>query len=167
MNRLILALGVVAVLAGGCQKAPPLRTQASPDAWLITTVNDTAVRNAIIRQSAFFPYHFVTGGADLNELGMHDLEVLAAHHKTYPGRITVRQGDASAGLYKARVGRIVEGLSRAGVGKGRVTISDSPVAGDGRHSDKTLVILQKSMAETPGGGALTNTPSIKSEGSLK
>jgi len=169
MNRLILAIAAAAMLAGGCQEAPPLRTQASPDAWLVTTVNDTAVRNAIIRQSAFFPYHFETGGADLNELGRHDMEVLATHHKTYPGRITVRQGDASAALYKARVARIVEGLDRAGIRKGRVTISDGPVAGDGRHGDKTLVILQKSIADTPsgGGGESTDTISGGSEGRLK
>ena len=160
MKRLILALGVVAVLAGGCGDAPPLRTEASPDAWLITTVNDTAVRNAILRQSAFFPYHFVTGGADLNELGTHDLDVLATHHKTYPGRITIRRGDASEGLYKARVARIVDGLAKAGVSKSRVTISDSPVGGDGMPSEKTLVILQKSIKDAPAAQP-TNTTSVK------
>src|ERR1044071_5771977 len=67
--------------------------QEAIDAALVHAVSDTAINNAIITQHTLFPYHFVSGTAELNELGQRELAVLCDHYRANGGAATVREGD--------------------------------------------------------------------------
>jgi outer membrane protein OmpA-like peptidoglycan-associated protein len=55
---------------------------------MANSFRDESIRNGIVAQHTIYPYHFVADTAQLNELGEHALEVLAAHYK---GRFTVKK----------------------------------------------------------------------------
>ena len=57
--------------------------------WMVRYYSDAAIENAIIAQQAMFPYHFVEGGAQLNELGQRDLAILAEHYSKQPGTLHI------------------------------------------------------------------------------
>ena len=143
MKALILASSVLICLVAGCITEPQQTTEPrAVNPWLVRTVNDIAIRNSIIRQHTVFPYHFIPDGADLNDLGKRDLDVLISHYKANAGPLNVRQGHVTEELYEARVATILEALAEAGVDANRVEISDLPAGGDGMASEEVLVILQ-------------------------
>ncbi|MHC4982331.1 MAG: hypothetical protein ACYTF6_04080 [Planctomycetota bacterium] len=157
----ILTVAILGTLAVGCEPAQEVPEMGHADAWLIRTVDDTAIRNAIIRQRTVFPYHFTPGTANLTELGIHDMSVLAGYYSQNAGKLSVRRGNASERLYKARVDSVVAALRRAGVARKRVEISDSPPAGDGMPSEHVLIILRK---EAEAAGAQRPLPVIPVQG---
>jgi hypothetical protein len=142
MRLSVLLLGTCAAVLAGCTDPHARKEPNTVDAWLVTHVNDTAIQNAILRQQTLFPYHFVTGGAAMNELGRHDLEILAAHYRQNPGSLSIRQGQASKPLYDARVASVVEFLRDAGLPAGRVTVTNTPAGGEGMPSATVLTIAQ-------------------------
>ena len=128
-----------------------MNTQGNPDEravqmWLMNTVNDMAMRNAIVRQRTLFPYHFAVNGAALNELGQHDLAVLAGHYKQNPGHINIRRGGATKQLYDARAATVMQILRKAGINTRRMKATDLPPSGDGLASEQVLVIVQGKQA---------------------
>ncbi len=87
-------LCLAALLPAGCneeQKAADTNRKKL-DTELVNTVNNIQVENAIVTQHTLYPYHFVTDGAGLNDLGQRDLMVLARHYKEQPGALNVRRG---------------------------------------------------------------------------
>jgi len=149
MRTIITSLVALALLAGGCDMMPtcdmvPTNYHANrnADIWAITSANDQAVRDALIRQSAIFPYHFIDNSARLNELGASDLDVLVTHFRSHPGRISVRRGVESKKLYDARVAEVLSTLATGGVDTDRVTVVDLPAGGDGMPSDNVIDILK-------------------------
>jgi len=156
-----------ALLLGGCEPPPLDDGQTALDIWAVGATNDAAIRNAIIRQSTLFPYQFEANGADLNNLGMRDLRVLATHFKAYPGNMNVRRGPESQELYDQRVKRVVACLDRAGVPSGRVSVKDLPAGGDGMPSELMILIVEAdasgySKPET--GSDPTEKPTIQGGG---
>ncbi|MFC1805463.1 hypothetical protein ACFL09_00595 [Planctomycetota bacterium] len=146
----LLVLGIVAVLVAGCTpEIPPLEDRAEYNAGLVNSVLDQAIRNAIIRQHTLFGYHFVDNAATLNELGQHDLELLAARHKEHPGTVLVRQGDTAPELFEARVNEVKRLLVEAGVDEKRVKVEDGTPGGDGMPMARVLVIAGASAAPKP------------------
>ena len=144
MTRIVTSLAVVVMLAGGCdmvEMMEPYQADRAVDAWAVTSANDQAVKNALVRQSAIFPYHFVTHGAQLNDLGASDLATLIAHFRSNPGRLSIRRGAESQDLYDARVAEVRATLAAGGVDMGRISIADSPGGGDGMPSDNVIVIM--------------------------
>lgn len=149
-----LAVGMLVVLITGCTvtgpaleertaleaRAAALEARAALNAWLVNTFEDAAIDNAIIVQYTLFPYHFVNNAAALNELGRHDLDVLAAHYKGHPGPLNVRQGGVPAELYEARVREVTWQLVMAGVDRDRITVADGLPGGDGMESERVLMI---------------------------
>lgn len=137
-----LVVATMLALAAGCSdNPPPSKLDASKvDPWLVEMPNDIAIRNAIVRQQTIYPYHFVVGGATLNDLGRSDAAVLAAHYKAYPGRLSIRRGDAPKELYDARVKEVLLVLSQCGVAMNRASIIDAPAGGDGITSERVLAI---------------------------
>lgn len=139
----ILTTSVLLVVAAGCNMPEPrLQDRSRLNAWLLASVRDTAINQAIILQGAVHPYHFVSGAAVLNDLGKHDLNVLAAHYRRHPGALSIRRGNAATDLYEARVARVVKTLTRAGVEKGRVAICDTFPGGEGMTSERVLRVLE-------------------------
>ncbi len=134
------ALGVLAGCGSQKQKVAEDRTL---DIYLVRAVQDTAMKNAIIAQRTLFPYHFVPGSADLNDLGKVDLSILAGHLRDHPGRLNVRRGGAEKDLHDARVRRVQDLLEGAGVKAGGVEIVDGLPGGDGISSDRANRIQER------------------------
>jgi hypothetical protein len=138
--NMLAVVGMLA-LAGGCGDDSPHRLNPGKvDPLLVEMPNDIAVRNAIVRQETLYPYHFVVGGAALNDLGRSDLGILATHYKECPGRLSIRRGDATDELYEARVQEVLSVLGQRGVNMDRASIVDSPARGDGIATEKVLTI---------------------------
>jgi hypothetical protein len=111
---------------------------------LVMSYNDIAIQNAIVSQHTLFPYHFVTNGAELNELGRRDLAALTSHFIKYPGRLNIRRHNTNAELYEARINMVRERLMEAGIEMNRINISDDMPGGSGITSERVLVILEQS-----------------------
>jgi hypothetical protein len=139
---IITSLAALAVLAGGCELPTAYRADPAVDAWAVTSANDQAVRDALIRQSTMYPYHFVTNDAGLNDLGASDLTALMAHFRSYPGRLSIRRGGEPEALYNARVAGVLAALAAGGVDKDRITVVDLPADGDGMPSNDVIVIMK-------------------------
>jgi len=141
---MIASICVVLAGCGGSAKEPALEIDRGKiNAGLVNSYNDMAMQNAIISQHTLYPYHFVTNGAELNELGQRDLAVLAGHYKEKPGGLNVRRDDIPAELYGARVDYVVASLKTAGVTTERISISDGMPGGSGMTSEKVLTILSR------------------------
>ena len=148
----ILAAGAALMLMAACETAEPRYEQrASLNAWLADSIHNAAMENAIIAQHTLFRYQFVRNAALLNELGMRDLNILAAHFKQHPGRLNIRRGDVAADLYHARVKRVVEVLTKAGVDTDAIRVSDALPGGDGMPSERVLTILEGGQLQAGGG----------------
>jgi len=151
-GAVMLAIGLVLVC--GCYPQSSRSEKTWPtDAELVRWPTDVAICNGIIRQHTLFPYHFVDGAAPLNELGQHDLAVLAAHYKQYPGNLNVRRGDANEVLYQARVKTVLETLTQAGVEAGRIQVAEDLPGGEGMPSENVVNILKETEAAKTRPGA--------------
>lgn len=142
MTRHLLILSVLMAAVAGCDNTQLGRDQRATHVWLMKTVDDMAMRNAIIRQRTLFPYHFDVNAATLNELGMHDLAVLARHYMQHPGNINIRRGGAAKQLHDARVATVMGILRKAGIDPRRMKATDLPAGGDGIASEEVLVIVK-------------------------
>ncbi len=134
---------VCGVLAGCAEEATEGKANKNLDAELVTTLNNIGVENAIITQHTLYPYHFVTDGEKLNDLGQRDFAVLAKQYKEHPGLLNIRRGEASDALYEARVASVMAGLKEAGVETSRVSVSDAMPGGTGMPSERVVTILQR------------------------
>jgi hypothetical protein len=157
-----ITIGTLLVAMVGCDTSPNVRDRSSVNAWLMSTVRNSAIENAIIAQHTLYPYHFVANSDMLNNLGESDLGVLATHYRLHPGKLNIRRGETPEDLYKARVKLVVEKLAEEGVDTDRVTVEDALPGGDGISSERALLILsspgepgQTQMMPTRGMGAST------------
>lgn len=123
--------------------------------WAADAIHKASLRQAILSQSTLYPYHFVHGGDDLNDLGWRDLEILAAHFVAHGGSLGVRRGDASVALYDARLEAVETALAATGVEPGRVRLSDRGPGGAGISSERMLEVLERSAQDL--GGEETST----------
>ena len=131
-------------------------------AWAGDAIRNASLNNAIITQHTLYPYHFVGGSAQLNDLGERDLHVLADHFKKalagMPGELNVRRGNASEALYEARVKLVLESLTAYGCEGGTVSVKDGLPGGDGMASDRVIVILKEKMEkQTPDSSSNSGT----------
>lgn len=150
---LLTGSALVAVMTG-CITYPSSEERRVQNTWLVNTLSDSAMDNAIIAQQALFPYHFVANAATLNDLGKRDLAVLAAHYGEYPGELSIRRGSTGSELYEARVQAIVESLAQAGVETDRIAISDGLPGGEGMPSEEVLKILGQRGAQSSLGSSM-------------
>lgn len=143
MKRLILStLAILPIAAGGCDTFDAQQEdRAQQNAWMVTSISDTAINRAIVSQHTLYSYHFEANAAALNELGHHDLDILAEHFRDFPGRLNIRQGDSDTALYDARVAKVVTALQMAGVRTDRVTVADELPGGSGMGSEQVLLVL--------------------------
>jgi hypothetical protein len=148
-----LTLGILC----GCEETMTDGESRNLDVELVKTINNIAVENAIITQHTLYPYHFVADGEQLNELGQRDFGVLAQHFKEHPGVMNIRQGEAGAELYEARVAQVLSGLKQAGVETSRMSISDAMPGGSGMSSEQVITILAEEPQSSRTGGTAGTT----------
>lgn len=150
MKKVILTVTVTALtLTGvGCQKSPEQMQLTSPEQssanmWLVDSLQQQQIANAIIRQHTLYPHHFLPGAAILNDLGRRDLAVLTEHFENYPGRLNVRRGSDGQDLYTKRIETIRRAMAHAGVRPDRIQVIDELAGGDGLLSEHVLVVLSE------------------------
>ena len=147
----ILILSSATIAALGCEKVEhAMDDPRSLNAAMLNSYNVAAVDHAIIRQHTLYPFHFVTDGAQLNELGRREVDVLAGHFKDFPGALNVRRGKADNALYEARSRTVVDALAKAGVDVERMMVSDGLPGGDGVVSERVLIIQERAAEATYG-----------------
>jgi hypothetical protein len=141
-------LGAVALL--GCKQDQKAAEDRVTDAFFVRSVQDTAMKNAIIAQHTLFPYHFVPNGDDLNDLGKVDFNVLANHLREHPGELNVRRGDVTKELYEARVKRVRDRLEAYGIPAASIAIADGLPGGPGMASENVIRILKEEEGRSRG-----------------
>ncbi|MGB2865061.1 MAG: hypothetical protein WBC05_17165 [Sedimentisphaerales bacterium] len=152
---MITMIVLFCILTVGCQEdmeEGPNKHRVNSQ--LIKSYNDIAMQNAIVSQHTLFPYHFVTNGAELNELGQKDLAALTSHFIKHPGHLNIRRHISTADLYEARVNMVHERLQEAGIDMERISISDDMPGGSGVASERVLIILEQ---ESQGASTATST----------
>jgi hypothetical protein len=111
--------------------------------WIAQSINDAAIRNAIVTQHTLYPYHFESGKRKLNGLGKQALKVLIQYYKNNPGHLNVRRGDTPDNLYQSRCDYILEKMDQCGVNAQRMKLADGLPGGRGMSSEEVIRILQK------------------------
>jgi len=115
--------------------------------WAADVISNASLNNAIVSQHTLYPYHFVAGAGELNDLGARDLNVLTDHFLKAGGDLNVRRGGASQAVYDARVKTVLEKLAAAGVQSGAVAVKDGLPGGEGLASESVIVILKEKMSK--------------------
>jgi hypothetical protein len=157
-------------LVAGCDRA--YRTRQIDDevpaanAWMVRTLNDESVENAVIAQRTIYPYHFARDSAELTPVGERDMRILGAHFAHSPGSLSVRRGAEGSDLYQARLRSVGDALTRAGVDPNAIRIADDMPGGEGVNSERAVAILTISNTPAPA-GAPTGPGSATTSGGSK
>lgn len=120
------------LLSLGC--ASPSAQKASlteGQLWVGAAIRQASLDRAIVAERTIYPFHFVAGSADLNDLGSRDLGVLARHAAEHGGTIQLHRGRTSFELYAARTRSVRAALQAQGVDLERVAVVDEPPFGPG------------------------------------
>lgn len=155
-------------LLGACHSAAVddgVEKRSGP--WAGEEIQNASMNNAIIAQHTLYPYHFAAGSAELNELGVRDLDVLVAHFLNAAGDLNVRRGETPQALYEARVRTVLEKLAAAGVPSRSVAVKDGLPGGEGIASERVVEILKGKMSKgtwTTSGTSMTGTGGVLSGG---
>ena len=151
MRHLVWAAVTLAVIAGGCeyQRQQQMQRRQS-NVWLVESVNDTAIRNAVVRQRTIYPYHFMPQSEQLNELGVQELEILGEHYRRTPGVLSIAPAVAQEeALQGARVRQVMMMLEQQGVDLARMTIDDRTPGGEGISGARAVDILKREREQGP------------------
>ena len=102
---------MLAALVGCRSSASEGPAPATSEMWVSRWINEATQNEAILREKTVYPYHFVPETAELNDLGLRTVSVLAGHFVQHDGSMNVRQGDASEALQDARLAAVRAHLS--------------------------------------------------------
>ena len=153
----VLALVALAA-AGGCAKKHKGfagiewndQTRRDTNAWMIRTYQGQQVENAVTRQHTIWSHHFVQGTTSLTPRALRDLGILRDHYLRHDGGVlTVRQGEASDELFKARLAVLESWLGDEGVQMAGVTIEHDLYTGDGKRSTRAAGDYVRPSADNP------------------
>lgn len=146
MMSFAMSLVLLAAMVGCVEKGQTFsEDRAMMNAWSVDMYHADMINNAILTEHTLYPHHFVHNAAVLNELGEHDLDVLARHYADYPGQMNVRQGVVEDELYQARLRTVVEYMRSRGVDTDRVKMEDRFSGGSGLPAEQVLTILAKDV----------------------
>ena len=142
----VLAICLICSLGVGCQEnLHKTRSDRNLDVELVKSLHQIGLDNALIAQQTLYPYHFVSNGEKLNELGLRDLSVLARHYTAYEGTLNVRREETPPQLYEARITHVIAELKDAGVDADRISIADGMPGGSGMPSERVVAIMRKDV----------------------
>ncbi|MEX2673789.1 MAG: hypothetical protein WD294_16945 [Phycisphaeraceae bacterium] len=109
--------------------------------WAVETYSEDSAGLAIIRQRTVYPHHFVTDVSVLNELGAHELGILAPHLREHGGKLNVARGGADNDLYQRRLDSVQNYLLDAGLEEEQIALADELPGGEGLPGRHVIVIL--------------------------
>jgi len=157
--EMIVAVSVFACSEPSTSDYPLSDHHAEMNSTALQLQNHLAEEAAVIRQHTIFPYHFLADSAELNSLGLRDLEVLTRHRARFPGPLNLRRGDASEELYARRMQTLLDHLIAAGLPQDGIQISDSLPGGDGLAADDVVLIQSGKSGSDDSGGVEIRTGS--------
>ena len=108
--------------------------------------------NAIIRQHTLYPYHFVAHSAELNDIGKHEVHVLARHYMANPGPVNLNRGGEDDGLYEARIKTVLDAMTMHGVAADGIKVQEGLPGGDGYPSEQVVLVVERMRESDQGGG---------------
>ncbi|MCE5228585.1 hypothetical protein LLG95_03185 [bacterium] len=136
------------LLASGCKEwSKPTVADDQRDRRVVVSLIDEQAAQAIQRQRAIYPFYFITGTAELNDLGRRDLIVLADIQRQSPGVVHVYRDREAPGLHAARLRAIREFFENEGVPVGRVRFDEGWPGGDGEGAEAVVHTLMKPEME--------------------
>jgi len=90
------------------------------------------------RGSSIYGYHFKNASAELNGLGVYEVDVLARGAEGGPLSVYLARAGASDQLYAARTNALIDALVTAGASAGSIRVHENGSDGDGMDSDRVL-----------------------------
>lgn len=146
MHPLVPLTLLGAVLLGGCERAYRTREiddeMPATNVWMVRTLSDESVENAIIAQHTIYPYHFGRDSADLTPIGQRDVRVLGRHFAKHPGELSIRRGDETDDLYQRRTAAVMDALQREGVNPESIRRGGGTPGGEGIETNRALAVLK-------------------------
>lgn len=163
--QVLAACALLSLLAGCAAKPPAVTGPVQNSRRLVTSSFDEQVALGIARQHMIYPAHFFPGTAELNELGVRDLTVLAGFLGRHPGELGVRRDQASPALYESRVQTVRAFLAERGVPVARMRFTEDWPGGDGLGAESVMIryLDAESVGDGPsrepaGGGPIGGGP---------
>ncbi len=175
MTSLCPALLLAAIAAlGGCSNEEKANMDAGRPAWdhgraqametyAVRSYFEESISNGSIAQHTLYPHHFMANSAQLNELGAHEIAVLASAYKVGPGKLGIRRGEESDDVYTARTKTVTAALASAGIDMKRMTIGDDVAGGPGEPADRVIALKVATIA--PGAGSSASNSGGSGSGS--
>lgn len=144
----------------GCEQNPPKRLNSPPQGHsgnrsTLQAPFAAMTSNAAQADLAVADIHFVSTSPELNGTGTVQLDRLIVTLKTYGGALRYTTSEPDQGLVEARLNRLEEYLTDAGVDMNRVTVRRGMPAGSGMSASEAI---QAQAAPTSAGGASGETP---------
>lgn len=162
-----IALAALISLAAGCSDpnwdvGRPAwdhgRAQAM-ETYATRSYFEEQIQSGSVAQHTIYPHHFQANSAQFNELGGHEIAVLASAYKVGPGKLAIRRGDESDALYAARTAAVTDALAKCGVDTKRMTVSDELPGGPGDTADHVLVLRAAQNVPGSSSGYSSGAPS--------
>jgi len=158
-----LLLSACLLASAGCNEPQPVYVgdnERPMNEAMIRMYTGRSTEQAVVRQQTLYDYHFISGSADLSNVGERDLETLARHYNDHAGTLNVRQGGVDDDLYNRRIQTVTNALAEVGVYGSRVAISDGLPAGDGTSSTWGLLIQDRADGTAQFGGSSATGPGM-------
>jgi len=144
-TKTMIATTAAALLAvAGCQhKAAEATADRTPDeqtlnTLMVKTAYDQNERNAIIAERAIYGHHFRPASAELNNLGLRQVRILADAFHDQAVQVHVARADASDELYRRRLDAVRTAFADHGLDRSSLTLNDGQPDGSGIASDKVF-----------------------------
>jgi hypothetical protein len=144
-KTMIATTAAAALLAvAGCQhKAADASADRTPDertlnTLMVKTAYDQNERNAIIAERTIYDHHFRPASAELNDLGLRQVRILADAYHDQAVRVSVARADASDDLYRRRLDAVRTAFADRGVDRSSLTLNDGQPGGSGIASEKVF-----------------------------
>ncbi|MEI6475628.1 MAG: hypothetical protein WCO75_09565 [Planctomycetota bacterium] len=144
-----LALSATLLTVIGCSTPPKVEpdrrvikddVQYAADQQFVKEPFDEQARLGTVSQRTLFEADFQMDSATLSPLGRKDVTILTQAVREDGGKISVRQGSASAELYAARIAEVRSRLVAAGIELDRIVLVDQIAGGAGQATAEALVI---------------------------
>jgi hypothetical protein len=103
---------------------------------------------AIERGASIQPYHFQNASAELNGLGVYEVDVLARGADGGPLALYLGRGGASDELYSARRNALIDALVAAGADAGSIRVHSDLSGGDGMDSNRVRFNAEREAEQT-------------------
>lgn len=164
MTRLVPLLGVLALLAAGCNQPKP-RLNAPPQGEPTSTADSQGTYvymndNALLANMTLEDMHFLPHRAQLSGTGLERVSRLAQLMQAYGGTIRYNTDETDEALLTKRTDSVVQFLREAGIATSSETVARDLSGGKGMAATEAVLIRANEGTYVPkskSGAATTPT----------